>query len=274
MGELNTRDAGEEDNGPTAAAVEVTILSANLGQGFGAQAGAPVRDDWLAEVARHGHQVLFLQEMPRTPEWGEQLATHGWQLHMSSGKTYPCRSGVAVPSSWRATAVHLPNEDYHGTYLAAVDAHVPGLGEVRFVSIHASPTPLTSADHHAWTGQLPPGRRPSPGAPAVWHSDQVLADIGAAAQAPMLVAGDLNEARRWDEVHGGSFGADWFRNAGELGFQDLVHPVWGEEHPTRGEYQIDHVLGTADVECVAADFGPEPWSDHRSLSVRVRVGRP
>jgi hypothetical protein len=114
------------------------------------------------------------------------------------------------------------NADYHGTYVAAADVAVPSFGSLLCVSVHASPTQLTKVDHVSWTGELARLRRPSP-SPPIWHSDQILSDVSHMVKGPTLVAGNLNEARGWDDKYGGHFGEDWFAIAEEAGLHDLGH---------------------------------------------------
>lgn len=55
------------------------------------------------------------------------------------------------------------------------------------------------------------------------------------------------------------------------GLHDLVHPLWKEERPTRGGYQIDHVLSTSELlgRARVATFGPTAWSDHEPISITL-----
>jgi hypothetical protein len=69
-----------------------------------------------------------------------------------------------------------------------------------------------------------------------------------------LAAGDFNECRSWDLTHPGRWGAHFFDRLPDLGLNDCLYSRWSNrEVPTRGEYQIDHVLGTDAVEAAVID---------------------
>ena len=64
----------------------------------------------------------------------------------------------------------------------------------------------------------------------------------------MLVAGDPNECREWDQVEDGHWGADYFANVEASGYVDVTWSAWGDERPTclaaDRALQLDHVLAT------------------------------
>ena len=65
---------------------------------------------------------------------------------------------------------------------------------------------------------------------------------------PMLAAGDLNEARSWDDTHPGEpWGEEFFTRIAHAGIIDVLHSHWKVERPTRDGYQLDHVLASHDV---------------------------
>lgn len=251
------------------------MATGNLGHGSPGQSASGERlTAWLDELRDGDVQLLFLQEMPLDESWTEELARRGWALVDGCGPRYRCRSGVAVHESlgtWRP--IDLPTSDYHGSYLAAAVVETPA-DVIVAVSVHASPTPLSQRDHDLWTWGDPPLRRGAPGDPAVWDSDHVLQTVGMAMAeevGPVIVGGDLNEARRWDDDHAGHWGEDWFAIANGIGMHDATFSLWGEERPTHGRYQVDHVLVSESVASGlrTASFGPCPGGDHASLIVEL-----
>lgn len=168
----------------------------------------------------------------------------------------------------------MPNSDYHGSYVAAAAIDLPTLGEVVLLSAHASPTAL-DAEASPWTGEHPTARNlEGRGGGRLWHSDYVLSSVRALVQAHrhVLVAGDFNEARRWDEIYGGTWGVDFFMAVENAGLRDLTYSAWdNREDDTRDGWQIDHAFATEELAALAGrpEVGP-PWptpdaTDHRPL---------
>ena len=107
----------------------------------------------------------------------------------------------------------------------------------------------------------------------------------------MLAAGDLNEARKWDEVNPGhTWGAEFFDSVAARGLHDVTWGLWKEERRTRFHqahpaYQLDFVLASPEVRDLvthaAVDSG---WSadtisqgdqsDHAPLWFTVRPSPP
>lgn len=233
----------------------LTCLSRNLGCG-GPHSGATrvAAQNWVESVLQAPVDILFLQEGPDTV--ADLL---GGEYHVAEAPPtvpqYRCRSLVAVRRELdlEVEQTVVPTALYHGTYLAACRVTLPDLGRTTLVSVHASPTPVTTEERQAWPGELP-AARPSALGGQLWDADMVLATLGLMApQGPVLAAGDLNEARTWDKIHTGHWGDEFFGRATELGLVDPLHRLWGVERPTRGGYQIDHVLASPDVaDAVAA----------------------
>jgi hypothetical protein len=250
-------------------------VTANLG--FGGPGTAADRSQlatWLDGLEERCVDLLFLQEMPGDDSWPGELAERGWALHVhTEGQPYRCRSGVAVHDRLGpAHPVPLPTGAYHGSYLAAVRVEAGDLGPVTCVSVHAGPSRPTPTEIAAWKG----GKLTMRAGGEWWDSDFVLATLLSLVRegGTVLAAGDLNEARRWDTVHGGTWGADWFRTAETGGLHDLLHASkqWGRESLTSGEYQIDHVLGTADLRgrITNAEALPPP-ADHDPINFEVQA---
>lgn len=92
------------------------------------------------------------------------------------------------------------------SYVAAGRINWPGLGDLTVVSMHASPKPVPAGQLDRWPWTLPQPRVGQPGRRGLTlhYSDlivemlRLLADDG-----PLLAAGDLNEARAWDDVNPG-----------------------------------------------------------------------
>lgn len=255
------------------------VVSANLGWG-GPQARPALErlEQWIARLAEDGVGVLLLQEMPQALEWRDGLASAGYRLHEGGPPVYRCRSGVAVHESvGEMHPVPLETSTYHGSYVAAAEVGPGASSPILFVSVHASPTALKPADLGRWRWAPPRQRRGTAADPPLWDSDFVLSTLHTLVQShrSVLVGGDLNEARAWDQHRGGHWGEDWFRFAEEIGLFDITFGSWGEERPTHGRYQDDHLLGTADVVALVTDasIGPSPESDHASLLVSLALER-
>ena len=161
---------------------------------------------------------------------------------------FRCRSVVGVRRSLSlfSEPFPVPTVDYHGSYVAAASVVLPKLGRTVLVSAHASPTRPTEEQRSKWHDVPAPQAR-SDG--DLWDSDYVFATLESVAKnEQVLVAGDLNEARAWDDLHPGTtWGADYFALAGHAGFCDVTFRLWNHECVTHGAYQLDHVLATNDV---------------------------
>ena len=117
------------------------------------------------------------------------------------------------------------------------------------MSVHASPQQADPA-LYGWTGaDVQPrdgGGDPRYTPRRLWDSDLALETLHLLSESgPLLAAGDLNEARDFDLVNGeqvGSWGQEYFQRLKEAGLHDVTFERWGEERPTRGTLQLDHVL--------------------------------
>jgi hypothetical protein len=110
----------------------------------------------------------------------------------------------------------------------------PRLGKLTVVSMHASPKTVPPGVLDRYPGSPPPPRR---GGTGTRHGGRLLcsdlplhAPSEAATRGPVLAAGDLNEARRWDGVNAGdTWGAEFFANVLERGLDDVTRRL-GEKN--------------------------------------------
>jgi endonuclease/exonuclease/phosphatase family metal-dependent hydrolase len=115
----------------------------------------------------------------------------------------------------------------HDSFLAAADVVAPG-GSLRVVSVHLYPR--QGQEHQANLSTL---------------FDLLAESLG---DRPFVVAGDINAARRFDEVYGGHRYATFFGSVAERGFHDChfglhakeVQTFWGRQ--AKESYQLDHVF--------------------------------
>jgi endonuclease/exonuclease/phosphatase family metal-dependent hydrolase len=124
---------------------------------------------------------------------------------------------------------------------------------VTLASVHASPS-LAEPDAYGWTGARPTPRHGGGDSRFVgdraWDADYLLSTLATMArETPVLAAGDFNESRTddFDEAthrRRGTWGKEYFDRAEDVGFTDCVLRACGEERPTRGRLQLDHVLAS------------------------------
>jgi hypothetical protein len=208
--------------------------------------------------------------------------------------------------SWVMAARHLkgrPVSDQrllsllavHESSVAAAEVTWPSLGRLTVVSMHASPATVSADALSRYPGSPPSARR---GGTDTRHggrhfySDLLLDALAdAATRGPVLAAGDLNEARKWDEVNPGhTWGAEFFASVAARGLHDATWGLWKEErrtrfHPTHPDYQLDFVLASpairdlvthADVDSgwSAETISRGDQSDHAPLWFTVRPSPP
>lgn len=257
----------------------IEVLTANLAcGGFASKAHADSVQEWLADPALQAYGLLFLQECPDLNALRDQHYTVV-ETSPPEAPTFKCRSAVVARpgTEMKLTPLALENAAYHGSYLAG--AVVEGILDVPIaaVSVHASPTRLTDESFDKWAGPSPtPRAGGGPDAGRLFHADLVLATLRSlAASQPVLLCGDWNEARAWDDHNPGTWGKEFFELVVEAGLRDVLFERWGEERPTRGKYQIDHVFASpAVVDLVtAAELAPElrGASDHTPVRFSISM---
>lgn len=210
---------------------------------------------------------------------------------------YRCRSVVAVrrDSDLNPEPFTLRSAGYHGSYVASARIELEGLAKIAVMSVHASPARLRPADIEKWQGADWPTPRPTSNGEddlvlasaialakngGLWDSDFVLASVLQVQKSEhrVLAAGDWNEARAWDAdqaLHPGHWGSEFFDAIEAADLCDCTFQRWDEnEHPTCGEYQLDHVIASPDVNArITALRAPraEGASDH--FPVRFSIHR-
>lgn len=254
--------------------MELTAVSANLG--CGGPHGAEVVDaarKWARATADSATDLLFLQEAPGSI--GADLAGYVVHAHAPGSSTHTCRSLVAVRSGAdiESERFDLATADYHGSYLAAARLQLPNGLSIIAVSVHAAPARLEPHYRAAWPGALPAPRPASDG--VLWDADLVATTLARVAERhPTLAAGDFNESRDFDDQVGRPWAAEYFAALHRTGLIDSTHSRWDDsERPTRGTFQIDHVLATADIDAMIHDphVMPAAGSDHAPLAWGIRA---
>jgi endonuclease/exonuclease/phosphatase family metal-dependent hydrolase len=265
--------------------IRLRAITANLGCGGPERAiHLSAADAWAGQIVAADVDLLFLQEVP-SAEWLSRFELHGFRVFTAGTEapSFRCRSAVVARSWLEPTPFDVSNAGYHGSYLAAATIRLPSVGQVACFSVHASPSRLRSDDESRWAGSPPPAR--SGGgrdAGRLWDADYVLATLADHARhGPVLAAGDLNEARRWDLTHPGeTWGSEYFEAVAAADLVDCLHLLWGEEIATRGDYQIDHVLASRSlaVHIIEAkvldhrlDESQHTPSDHRPVEFVIAV---
>jgi endonuclease/exonuclease/phosphatase family metal-dependent hydrolase len=216
--------------------------------------------------------MFFGQEL-RVAEAQDVADTAGYRL---------IRPRVSNPRWWMGSWILVRNdlsfrEDPHEywtrfeCYVAAGFVTLNGIGEVRVISVHASPNLVSSNDLRRWQDDLPECRTGPTGLRyELRYSDLVLHSIGRCGQeGPTLAAGDFNESRHYQQP----FGVQFFERAGRMGLVDVTFSRWGQETPTRRhpghpELQVDHVFATPGVDALVVD-SPEVDADWSSEDNRA-----
>lgn len=236
--------------------------------------------EWLARtLATQRPALVFGQELAQRERLEELAAQHCYQVK------WPTDVGPRDQVvSWVMAARHLkarPVSDQrllsllavHGSYVAAAEVTWPKLGKLTVLSMHASPAPVPAEALALYPGDLPPAR--SCGSDTryggrYFYSDLLLDALAdAATRGHVLAAGDLNEARKWDDINQGhTWGAEFFNSLHPRGLHDVTFELWGEErrtrfHPTHPGYQLDVALASPGVRDLVthADVDPD-WTSH------------
>ena len=228
----------------------VEAVTANLACG-GPHTSASIAgaQAWAKAAASEGIDLLFLQECPEdlAPILGERYSTFAYD---GDRPAYRCRALLAVRrgSALQASRVALPTADYHRTYLAAARVQLGSLDPFVAVSVHASPTPFEARYRNDWPWRLAEERTVQVGQ-RLWDADFVLDTLLRLTKdrVGVLAAGDFNEARAFDTA-GNPWAKQYFARAKNAGLRDVTHRLWEGERPTRGAFQDDHVLATANLD--------------------------
>jgi hypothetical protein len=235
------------------------FVTANLEKGH-----KPTTRRWLEAAVLRKPAALFLQEF-RDLDYLSALAhEHGYSL-IRPPRLDPrwwIVSSLMVQSDLQPRPLDPATESLisvFGSYVAGSWVQLPGVGQTVMLSVHASPTAATSVDLARWVGPLPPTRDGGTGRrarPTLCYSDLVLeAMVRLADEAPVLAAGDMNEARAWDDDprHAGhTWGREFFERVALSGLVDVTYDLWHEErrtrfHPSDPHLQLDRVLASPSV---------------------------
>lgn len=246
-----------------------------------------------------GVDVVFAQEVPDT-EWLDEWISSGYEVALGSGPRYRVRSAVLWRRALPITRLDLPTATYHGSYLAAAELIVRDRESTILVSTHASPNPVREPHLSTWDSLVPvvapsrPWKRSGGGRyRGEWFdSDFVLGTAailtgawGRARARELLMAGDFNECREWDQIEEGAWGETYFANAAQARLVDVTWAAWNEEHATcianGRRLQLDHVFATPATahkisqprigDLVDEDIEGGHASDHASLTFTLAV---
>lgn len=267
-------------------------VTINVGAGPGGSAQRTEAMTHWAEVARRDRRpaIVFAQEV--TPSWVDSW-THDYVATYGVKRGWRTRSVLLTRTDLEISALteeHQPTLGYHGDYVAAALWHNSPEGDVILASVHASPNPA-DLERYPWPAEavLPRdggGDRRYAGG-RLWDSDLLLRTLELLAQdAPLVAAGDFNEARDFDLVGGqrvGIWGQEYFLRASAAGLDSLPWRRWQEsERSTHEALQLDHVLHNRQAEPLL-DGPAEPrldpeWhaadhalSDHTALWFPIRT---
>lgn len=270
---------------------EYLAVTCNLACASPSRSDGPTRAEriasamqWAAETRRAGVDLVFAQEIPGD-EW-----LHAWKRNYEivtvERPRYRVRSALLVSRSLRCDLYPLPTVRYHDSYVAAASIVLPGIGPLVALSVHASPAVITDRYWTDWKAsnlEPPIGR----GTDVPWDSDALLATVRwVASTGPVLVAGDWNEARDWDDTRPHSAtGTEFFTRAEQEDLlRDVTYRAWKKEVPThrignKDSLQLDHIFVTPGiakhlhVDSPAQALGPWGASDHRSISFTIKWRR-
>lgn len=203
----------------------------------------------LADPVRRPH-VVFAQEA--FTDWLELMHESGYQACFGVERGWKTRAALLFRSDLEIqpfTEADLPHLGYHGNYVAAGRWNRPDGSSVILASVHASPDYADPVRYH-WperAGVPTPrdgGADPRWPSQRLWDSDYLLVTLAALVEQfglPVLAAGDFNESRL-DGPEGGTWGAEYFKHAEQLGLKPWLHEVWQQEQSTRRGVQLDHIL--------------------------------
>lgn len=247
---------------------------------------------WLERALAERPAMVFAQELNRRSTVESLAATYGYHPVVWPARVEPrwwmvswimVRDDLVLePLEEDARRLLVP----FSSYVAAARVGWPPLGSIIVLSVHASPNVVTEEDLGAWPAERPEARSGGVGVPRagrLLYADLVIAALRElTADGPVLAAGDLNEARGWDERHPGhTWGEEFFAAVADAGLVDVTWGLWGEERPTRiyAEdlgYQLDRVLASPDVARLVrrAQLDPywmQPNSERSQLADHVPV---
>jgi endonuclease/exonuclease/phosphatase family metal-dependent hydrolase len=244
-------------------ALMLSALTRNLGHRISAM-------EWLTQEAALGAlpDVLFLQEaLPNLLD--PVRATYGVFLRPEASESpHGRRSAIAFRRDLGLDAAEdLETFRVLGTYASCARVQLDGRSVI-LASIHTSPSQLD--EEHAIRAHA--GTRSCELAP--WWADALIAEMSSRMSAPLVIAGDFNEARAWDASNRGhTCSTEFFKAIQEAGFIDITFRDWhNEERPTRRgpDYQLDHVFASGVIEgLVEADdveLVHDDLSDHAAIT--------
>jgi hypothetical protein len=201
-----------------------TALTRNLGYRVTAM-------EWLAHEAEAGTlpDVLLLQEV--LPNRLRRLeATHDLRLAPASAGLPSARTSVLGFRRNLGFVVTDKHEVFAalGTYAACADVELEN-GSVIFAKRAHQSKSCGSGRLNRHVGKAAEVRTCSV------VEDVLLTEATSHSGAPLLIAGDLNEARAWDATHPGhTCSADFFEGIKESGLTDVTFRDWrSTERPTR-----------------------------------------
>lgn len=246
----------------------LTAVTANFGCASPAAQGVQARRRKRAEqharmLRAREVDLVFAQEIPASG-WIESWRSAGYTVITEEQTHYAVRS--AVISRHAVTPVSLDSAAYHGSYLAAASIEL-GCGPVTLVSVHASPSPLTSEYIASGSALIRGAKQRAVGhAGQWWDADFVLGTLADLVSDGhhVLAAGDYNECLRWDETHPGTtWGQQYFENVRQAGLISVTSAHWTHEQQTYlgsdAGYQLDHVLASSDVAPLIESVTLQSW---------------
>jgi endonuclease/exonuclease/phosphatase family metal-dependent hydrolase len=244
----------------------LTAITRNLGHRVTAM-------EWLAHEAEAGTlpDVLFLQEVLPTRLGHLELS---YDLHFTPASPGLPSARTSMLGFRRSLGLAVTdNLDVFaplGTYAVCANVELANRSVI-FASVHTSPS------HAEEANLIGTSATPRRCELAPWWADVLIAKTSSHEGAPLLIAGDLNEARAWDASHPGhTCSADFFDAIKEAGLTDVTFRDWrNEERPTRRhpDYQLDRVFASdviadqikvADVELIH-----DGLSDHAAINFQI-----
>lgn len=258
--------------------------------------GRAVAWTWLEKtLAERAPAAVFGQELAGGDRLDRLASEHGYVVVWPACVLNPrwqVVSWVMVKEELSPTPLVDPalldKLKIHQSYVASASVELPGLGAAALVSMHASPNVVPEAELATYPS--PPDPRSggsSRDAGRLFYSDLVVDALAdAATRGPVLAAGDLNEARAWDDGHPGeTWGTEFFGGLESRGLHDITFGLWGEERRTRFHashpaYQLDIVLASHIVAPLVVDaavddgwtddaVASEGLSDHAPVWIRI-----
>ena len=251
--------------------VQLECVTANLNK-----AHDPRTLEWLHRLLNDRRPALMFGQELRVVQAEAVAAEAGYHL---------IRPPVVKPRWWMGSWIMARSElevvpDPHLSwarfecYLAAGFIELPRIGQVRIVSVHASPRQVTRQALAEWGVDAPAGRLgPTGQVNRPWYSDLVLHTLGSVSAdgQSLLAAGDYNESREYQPP----FGSQFFARVERSGLVDVTYSHWQSERQTHFDgrhpkIQVDHVLASPDVAqlVVHEPFVDPDWIDETSRADR------